>query len=115
MYAKWVQDEGRFGFSNVDNGGVEITKEEYNSLLAGNSEGKLISKGPDGRPALTDPVMLPMTLEQILDARQRAYVAESDPLKNEAEYDAMVAGIEPDYAAWMAKVLEIKTRYPLPE
>jgi hypothetical protein len=27
----------------------------------------------------------------------------------------MVAGIEPDYAVWMAIVLEIKTRYPLPE
>jgi hypothetical protein len=115
MYAKWIQDEGRFGFSITDNGGVELSKEEYNSLLAGNSAGQLISRGSDGRPELTDSVMLPMTLEQIIEARRIAYAAESDPVKNEAEYDAMVAGMEPDYSAWLAKVSEIKARYPLPE
>ncbi|OTJ35640.1 hypothetical protein CAZ00_28120, partial [Pseudomonas aeruginosa] len=31
------------------------------------------------------------------------------------EFDAIKAGTEPDYSAWVAKVEEIKARYPLPD
>ncbi|MBV5796192.1 hypothetical protein KUT57_06480 [Pseudomonas aeruginosa] len=48
-------------------------------------------------------------------ARANAYRLESDPLKTEAEFDAIKAGVEPDYSAWIAKVEEIKARYKLPE
>ncbi|ENU4100348.1 TPA: hypothetical protein ACQRJE_000896 [Pseudomonas aeruginosa] len=48
-------------------------------------------------------------------ARANAYRLESDPLKTEAEFDAIKAGTEPDYRAWVAKVEEIKARFPLPE
>ncbi|HCF4138164.1 TPA: hypothetical protein NIE10_003269 [Pseudomonas aeruginosa] len=48
-------------------------------------------------------------------ARANAYRLESDPLKTEAEFDAIKAGVEPDYSAWIAKVEEIKARYPLPD
>ncbi|HCL3797983.1 hypothetical protein IPC97_00695 [Pseudomonas aeruginosa] len=48
-------------------------------------------------------------------ARADAYRLESDPLKTEAEFDAIKAGTEPDYSAWVAKVEEIKARYPLPD
>ncbi|WP_426769566.1 hypothetical protein, partial [Pseudomonas aeruginosa] len=34
--------------------------------------------------------------------RQDAYRLESDPLRLEAEYDALKAGSEPDYRAWVA-------------
>ena len=37
------------------------------------------------------------------------------PFQVEAEFDAIKAGVEPDYSAWIAKVEEIKARYPLPE
>ncbi|HCE6551799.1 TPA: hypothetical protein NH037_000297 [Pseudomonas aeruginosa] len=47
-------------------------------------------------------------------ARANAYRLESDPLKTEAEFDAIKAGTEPDYRAWVAKVEEIKARYPFP-
>ncbi|MER0830778.1 hypothetical protein AAA528_00840 [Pseudomonas aeruginosa] len=47
-------------------------------------------------------------------ARANAYRLESDPLKTEAEFDAIKAGVEPDYSAWIAKVEEIKARFPLP-
>ncbi|AYZ83209.1 hypothetical protein ACOLSI_003234 [Pseudomonas aeruginosa] len=47
-------------------------------------------------------------------ARANAYRLESDPLKTEAEFDAIKAGVEPNYSAWMAKVEEIKARFPLP-
>ncbi|HBO4665976.1 hypothetical protein [Pseudomonas aeruginosa] len=48
-------------------------------------------------------------------ARANAYRLESDPLKTEAEFDAIKAGVEPDYSAWIAKVEEIKARYKLPD
>ncbi|MGP3790301.1 hypothetical protein [Pseudomonas sp. B392_1p] len=57
----------------------------------------------------------PLTVEQVQALRREAYAAESDPLKNEAEYDALSTGLEPDYTAWIAAVQAIKARYPLPE
>lgn len=36
-------------------------------------------------------------------ARANAYRLESDPLKTEAEFDAIKAGVEPDYSAWVAR------------
>lgn len=61
-----------------------------------------------------NPPPVPLTLEQVQGMRRRAYAAESDPLKNEADYDSLVSGAAPDYAAWMAAVEAIKARYPLP-
>ena len=49
------------------------------------------------------------------DQRRAAYAAESDPLRNEADYDALVNGTAPDYTTWRAAVEAIKARYPLPE
>nr|WP_256667801.1 hypothetical protein [Pseudomonas sp. R-28-1W-6] len=47
--------------------------------------------------------------------RLLAYRAVSDPLKMEAEHDALITGAEPDYTVWLAKVAEIKARLPLLE
>lgn len=94
---------------------VEITQQQHADLLQGQSEGKVIAADEAGRPFLTDPPPpAPNTIEQVQAKRQASYVAESDPLKNEAEYDAIIAGTEPDYTAWLAKVAEIKARLPLP-
>ena len=62
-----------------------------------------------------EPEPVPLTLEQIQALRRAAYVAESDPIKNEADYDALVKGTAPDYTAWLAAVEAIKARFPLPE
>ncbi len=44
---------------------VEITAAEHQALLEGQSTGKIIATGPDGRPVLVDPPPpLPPTLEQ---------------------------------------------------
>lgn len=75
----------------------------------------LVEMTPEEVEAHLNPSLVPPTLEQIQELRRRAYVAESDPLKNEADYDALVNGTTPDYTAWMAAVAEIKARYPLPE
>ncbi|EIU2887137.1 hypothetical protein KUT41_30710 [Pseudomonas aeruginosa] len=53
--------------------------------------------------------------EAIRAQRRQAYRTESDPLRLEAEFDAITAGTKPDLAAWVAAVQAIKARYPLPE
>lgn len=45
---------------------VEITREHYEALLAGQSQGKRITAGPDGQPVLQDPP--PATAAQIWEA-----------------------------------------------
>lgn len=70
----------------------------------------------NGRPAwvVVQPPA-PLTADQIGRLRRATYREESDHLKIEAEHDAIVAGTEPDYTAWLAKVAEIKARHPLPD
>lgn len=53
-------------------------------------------------------------LEAALASRRAAYLSESDPLRLEADYDALSQGLEPDYAEWLASVAAIKQRFPLP-
>lgn len=67
----------------------------------------------DGKPAWINKP--PLNAEQVVALRLLAYREESDPLKNEADYDALVSNSQPDYSAWMAKVSEIKERYPMPK
>lgn len=52
--------------------------------------------------------------EAALASRRAAYQSESDPLRLEADYDALSKGLEPDYTTWLASVAAIKARYPLP-
>lgn len=53
-------------------------------------------------------------METALASRRASYLSESDPLRLEADYDALSQGREPDYAAWLASVAAIKERFPLP-
>lgn len=53
-------------------------------------------------------------LDSVLASRRAAYLSESDPLRLEADYDALSQGLEPDYTAWLASVAAIKARFPLP-
>ncbi|MEW3666176.1 hypothetical protein QOZ79_26655 [Pseudomonas aeruginosa] len=53
-------------------------------------------------------------LAEVQELRRRAYRTESDPLRLEAEFDAIAAGTKPDLTAWVAAVQAIKARYPLP-
>ncbi len=53
-------------------------------------------------------------VQQAIQQRKAAYLAESDHLKTEAEYDASVAGVAVDYSAWHAAVQAIKDRFPMP-
>lgn len=53
-------------------------------------------------------------LELVLSNRRAAYLSESDPLRLEADYDALSQGRAPDYTVWLASVAAIKARFPLP-
>lgn len=59
-------------------------------------------------------IELKAQLDSVLSLRRAAYLAESDPLRLEADYDALSRGLEPDYSAWLASVAAIKARFPLP-
>ena len=66
-------------------------------------------------PPVEEPVERVPTIGEVQEQRRLAYAMESDHLKIEAEFDAISTSTEPDYSAWIAKVEEIKARFPLPE
>jgi len=82
VYAKYDLQDGRFAFSEIDNGGVLVTPDEHRAMISGEAAGKRIAQGPDGRPILVDPRDL-MTLDdhraiqirQINVAREAALIA----------------------------------------
>ncbi|MDE1465381.1 hypothetical protein [Spartinivicinus poritis] len=53
-------------------------------------------------------------IEEIKSKRRQAYTTEADPLKNEYDYDLISnpAEAETKKLQWLAKVKEIKARYP---
>jgi len=97
---------------------LEVSKEDFAALMQ-YTPGRQMIRVVDGRARVVDVPAPVLTYEQLLASvhaqRKAAYVAESDPIKNEADYDALVSGRTPDYTAWMAAVEAIKARYPLPE
>lgn len=95
----------------------QVSDEVFDSLFSVPlPAGKKVGSDAAGLPVLVDiKAPAPPTVEQIQAMRLSAYREESDQLKIEAEHDALLNGVAPDYASWMAKVAEIKERYPLPE
>jgi len=93
---------------NIPEDAVEITAEQHAALLEGQSQGKIISADENGYPILIDPP--PLTAEQIQEAvtaaRAAAYVKESDPLFFKYQRGEVLK------EDWLAKVAEIKARYP---
>lgn len=53
-------------------------------------------------------------VKSVKSERKSAYREESDGLKFQAEYDALIEGRDVDYTEWREKVSEIKDRIPLP-
>lgn len=104
----YVEEEGA---AELPEDAQPLSDEEYRALMSGQSTGLI--DWSTGAPTLVE---LPApTSDSQREQRRRAYRQESDPLKNEADYDAIVSGEEPEYTAWLAKVEEIKARYPLPD
>ena len=59
MYAKWIEQDSRFAFSNIDNGGIELSEDEHIALRDGEAAGKIISSDVNGAPCLIDPPPAP--------------------------------------------------------
>lgn len=87
---------------------VEITSEQYAALLEGQSNGQHIVGDENGFPILITPEPHVPTQEEIQNLRKAAYAAESDPLYFKAQRG------EATQEEWLAKVQEIKNRYPDP-
>ncbi|WP_204354269.1 hypothetical protein [Pseudomonas putida] len=56
IWAKWLEQDGRFLFQNSDNGGVQITCEAHGALLEGQSAGMRIVSNEQGEPVLAGPL-----------------------------------------------------------
>lgn len=79
MFAKWIEQDGRFSFSEEDHGGVEISDEAHAKLFADHGLGKLITQGPDGLPVATDPPALTTAqLAAAARARRTGLLAATD-------------------------------------
>lgn len=84
---------------------VDIAEDEYNALLDGQSAGKRIQAGPDGRPVLLDP---PAPTTGQLTAKARAdrdallsvATLRMDPLKDAVELDVATPAEVAALKAW---------------
>lgn len=56
MFAKFNQTEGRFAFSETDNGGVPITQDAYEALFVAQAAGNQIVPDANGGPVAATPV-----------------------------------------------------------
>ncbi|WP_372239702.1 hypothetical protein [Pseudomonas sp. 8Z] len=83
--------------------------------MGASGRGNVIIPDSNGVPTEVAPSKPVLNCDQVRWMRLEAYRIESDPLKLEAEHDALVSGGVPDYTAWLAKVEEIKLRFPLPQ
>ena len=117
-------DDVQYGFalgqSNDWKAYQEITEEEHARLFAGQSEGKIIKFKEDATPYLVESEPQKTEKEKynagliskeeynafIDRQREAAYRQETDPL------GMQVMRGELDRAEWLAKIAEIKQRYP---
>lgn len=95
---------------NIPIDAVEISADEHAELLTGQSIGKLIAADESGRPILVDQPA--QTYDELLAAakaaRAAAYREEADPLFFKLQREKTTQ------EEWLAKIAEIKTRYPDP-
>lgn len=96
---------------NVPSDAVEVSEDQYATLMAGQTEGKRIIADKKGQPILADQPA--KTLEQLaLEVganRAAAYRTEADPLFFKSQRG------ECSVEEWQAKIAEIRARYPKPE
>lgn len=115
-YTKVFTDAEFFSRYSELESATELTEQEFYSFIDSFNSGapKDLAADENGKPTFVLRQVFVETEDSIKAKRLAAYIRESDPLKNEAEYDAIVNGAQPDYTLWLAKVAEIKARYPLP-
>ncbi|MFA9439386.1 hypothetical protein ACDA63_07095 [Uliginosibacterium sp. sgz301328] len=91
MFALYVEQDKRFAFSDVDNGGKKITTEAYKELFDAQAEGKIIVRGADGMPSIATP---PAPTDDEVVARQISFVQSLlDEAARELGYDSIASAI----------------------
>ncbi len=122
MFAKWVDEDQRFAFADSNNGGVEISREQWQELLQQQQCGKMIVRDQDGSPVAADrPAPPPPSRAEVEAARLRAYahpITGSDRYFAEAQRESLLGNAdaaEAAKAAGLARFAEIQTEHPWPE
>ena len=94
--------------SSIPRDAVEITTEKHRELIEGQSNGMIISANEFGEPILVNaPAPTPEEIQTaVIAARSSAYRNEADPLFFKSQRG------ESTQEEWLAKVAEIKARYP---
>lgn len=98
----------------------EITDKEHNRLLTGQSEGKTIKFKDDATPYLTDPEPQKTEKERyeaglISKDEYNAYIDKQREAAYRQQTDQLGMQVlrgELDKSEWLAKIVEIKKRYP---
>ena len=89
---------------NIPSDAVEVTDAEYQELLAGQTQGKVIVANDAGNPCLLDPPEPPEpSYAQLRAAEYPSYADQFDLLYH--------GGID----AWKAAIQAVKIKYPKPE
>ncbi len=82
---------------------VEITEKYYQSILDGQSTGKLITSDLQGKPVLTDPIIIPPTYQEL---RAAAYPPVALYL------DGIVKADDLQVQKYIDECLAVKAKYP---
>ena len=93
VWARWLQEEQTFQFSQSDNGGLEITQEDYSALMRGLESGQLIVADEHGVPVLIDPPPPPVQAicAKLIEQDQRFMFLDRDNGGVQITCDAHVA------------------------
>ncbi len=96
--------------SNLPSDIIEIEFELYDSIMKGQTLNTVVGVDAQGLPCLVPKPLAPLAVrvDVATQRRQRAYQKESDPL-----YFQVQRG-EISQETWLAKIEEIKARYPIP-
>ncbi|MBO4120297.1 tail fiber assembly protein [Cupriavidus gilardii] len=108
MFAKWIEADGRYAFSETDNGGLEISADEHIALLDGQGRGLRIIEGDDGRPVLSQGGEVDQEIIKKAQAMRRDAMMASAGRRMGPLQDAVDLGIA---TAAEAELLEDLKRY----
>ena len=102
----WVTEKVKTLKEKIEAGIIKLSNNEKydNGIIRQKTIDELLSD-----KLITKDEWYKIKLTECLNNRKYAYQSESDPLKNELEYDGK------DLKIWRDKIVEIKLRYPKPE
>lgn len=101
MFAKWIDEDGRFSFSTVDNGGIEVGDDYHASLFSAQDDGKQIIRDAQGYPIAVERSPMPEDDSEVGRANKRIALLAEASLKIAPLQDATDLGIATESEASM--------------